>query len=807
MSKSKEQVLCEALMNAETQEEVIGILRKAGYWDDNSAWRLYGDVENNNGQVHGQQDNPDGALVEKLTNSMDALLIAECWERGIDPTGADAPRSIQEAVSRFFAPPGLNDEGHRISLWGDAKVSQLARNITLAATGNKPPNSPCLVIADAGEGQTPARMPDTFLSLNRGNKISVHFVQGKFNMGGTGVLRFCGWHGLQLVLTRRKPGLPVGGDTRDGEWGFTIVRREDGERSTMYTYLAPVGATDRNGEVLSFSADTMPIFPDIVSGRPNAFARNSAHGSLIKLYEYDLQGVKSNIVFSEKGLRQRLELHLCATALPVRVYECRDYRGHGGSLDTNLLGTVNRLQNKVNLEQGFPISAPLVIDGEHFDVEVYAFLKGKAGSYKQTEGVVFTLNGQLHGEIRKDFFSRSSVNLGYLKDELLVVVELCKLSARAREGLVMASRDRLTKTKMLAKVEAELANLLKSNHALRELQQRRREEDLKERLADDKPMQDLLKDLLKRSPDLAKILGTGDRLTNPFDTREATKTEAFKGKDVPTYFRFKGKEYGHVLQRDAHQGQRCRIAFETDAANDFFSSATGKGTMAVIVQRGAQILPATHSANPDNGTVHLNLTIPDECQVGDELDVRVEVDCADFAEPFTNCARLKVLEHREPSNGPGGTKPPVKPQPKGEETTPSGIPLPNIVEVKQDRWGEYEPHMTKESAVVIKMAPESTDTMAIYDYHVNMDNVHLLRDLKGNIADASLVGKQFQLALVLLCMCIVNARVKAVRNGSEDDEGDDIETSVRKVSDAIAPVLLPMIRGLANLSADEAPSD
>ena len=43
--------LCVGLLYAETEDEVITLLQKAGYWEDPAVWRHYGDVENNWGQV------------------------------------------------------------------------------------------------------------------------------------------------------------------------------------------------------------------------------------------------------------------------------------------------------------------------------------------------------------------------------------------------------------------------------------------------------------------------------------------------------------------------------------------------------------------------------------------------------------------------------------------------------------------------------------------------------------------------------------------------------------------------------------
>ena len=70
--------LCLALIEADTEEEVIRLLRDAGYWDNRAVWRYYGDSENNFATGGNQQSRPDAALVEKLVNSIDARLMNEC---------------------------------------------------------------------------------------------------------------------------------------------------------------------------------------------------------------------------------------------------------------------------------------------------------------------------------------------------------------------------------------------------------------------------------------------------------------------------------------------------------------------------------------------------------------------------------------------------------------------------------------------------------------------------------------------------------------------------------------------------------
>ena len=320
--------LCLALMEADQEEEVVRLLTDAGYWEDPDGWRPYGDTEYNYSTVGNQQSRPEAALVEKLVNSVDAKLIGACLENGLEPESVEAPDTVREAVARFFAPTGSGtggDAGH-LTEWTASERTAVARGITLAATGFKPgAGSPCFTIADDGEGQTPRRLPETILSLDKKNKQYIRFVQGRFNMGGTGALKFCGHRNLQLVVTRCNPRVTGGGeaDPTDGEWAFTVVRREDPEgamRNSVYTYLAPQ-VVGREKRVLSFPSQSMPIFPK--GQKP--YAKESEHGTLIKLYEYSTSA--RTHMFRRGGIQERLDLLLPEVGLPIRLHECRDYRG------------------------------------------------------------------------------------------------------------------------------------------------------------------------------------------------------------------------------------------------------------------------------------------------------------------------------------------------------------------------------------------------------------------------------------------------------------------------------------------------
>ena len=230
MNNHQKADLCMALMRAETDAEVVELLTRRGLWDSPSVWRFLGDIENNYSTIGNQQAEPIAALAEKLVNGIDARLVDACLGSGIDPSGDDAPVTIKAAVARFFG-RGIERNGQIVN-WDPAATLREGLLLTVAATGNMPPGCPSISIADGGEGQTPDAQPKTFMSIHRSNKLRIPFVQGKFNMGGTGALNFCSSpNRLQLVVSRRNPSLlPADASERDRQWGFTVVRREPSGR-------------------------------------------------------------------------------------------------------------------------------------------------------------------------------------------------------------------------------------------------------------------------------------------------------------------------------------------------------------------------------------------------------------------------------------------------------------------------------------------------------------------------------------------------------------------------------------------------
>lgn len=185
-----------ALFDAKNEEEVDKVFQKYPQIFENPGnWFPLGGNESNFGVVENQQSSPVAALVEKLTNSIDATLMRKCHEAGIDPKSAQAPRSVEKAIEMFF-PDHKN--------WDlSSSRSQQAENIQVVADSHpRDTANTSLIIYDDGEGQRPHDFEDTFLSLLQGNKNEIHFVQGKYNMGGSGEIVFCGKKRYQLIASR-----------------------------------------------------------------------------------------------------------------------------------------------------------------------------------------------------------------------------------------------------------------------------------------------------------------------------------------------------------------------------------------------------------------------------------------------------------------------------------------------------------------------------------------------------------------------------------------------------------------------------
>lgn len=775
-----EENLCISLAQADDEDDVIKLLIEAGYWNDPAVWSNYGDIENNYANIGNQQSKPDAALVEKIVNSVDAVLMRECLKRGIDPEGEEAPSSINKALEIYF---GIYRG--RLSNLTASERTRIAENIIVIATGKK--SSPSYAIIDRGEGQTPNKMPDTFLSLPlSSNKLRIPFVQGKYNMGGTGALLFCGRHNLQLIISKRDPQIAKMNDETKDYWGFTIVRRENpekGVKNSVFKYLAP------NGKILMFKAESLPLLP---GDYPLTCTKPLWWGSYVKLYNYQLTGLKTLVVFD---LYNRLSLLLPNIALPVRMYERRKgYSGH--TLEATLSGLSVRLDEdkRENLEPGFPSSSNIKVMRQEMKILIYAFKKEKRKKYSRDEGIMFIVDGQAQGFISKTFFTRDSVGMSYLDDSILVLVDCTEFEGRYKEDLFMNSRDRLRAGELRSKIDKELVELIKKHPGLRELRERRRKEEIAGKIGDSKPLVEVIERLIQKSPTLSKLFVEGVKLPNPFDLRSFNEQETFKGKQFPTFFELQG-DYFEERPKHCPINRRFRVHFETDAENEYFERDANPGNFSL--HSNGEIVE-NYVLNLWNGIANLTVKLPDGANVGDVIHFECEVEDMGHTEPFLNEFYVKVekTETKEENGKTGNRKKPRGKEKGKDREGASLLDLPNIREVTRDEWEKFD--FDYESALLVKYGGEGEG----HDFYVNMDNIHLQTEIKGNPkADPTILKARYKYGMVLIGLALLREFENNKKTDTMENE-KDIKKEISEITKAISPFLLPMISSLGEIEVE-----
>lgn len=814
MDDGKSQALCLSLLKADSEEDVVSILKKAGLWDNLDAWRPYGGKVRNWQTIGGQQSDPDKALVEKLTNSIDTKIIAAARISN-RMSGPSAPKTLFDARDIFFG-----------EQWKD--VDTLSKAITVAATGLR--TAPSITIVDDGEGVTPSQMPLTILSLHEGNKDEIPFVQGKFNMGGSGVLESCGRQfNVELVLSRKNPKLlDANAPSHERRWSFTIIRREDpsefrSKRSSTYTYLAPVDIKEGVGSLLTFEAPTLPIFPE----KNQAYARMAEWGTLFKLYEYGTRATTNMML--QDGLMMKLRLLLPRPALPIRFHECRDYSGDPKrSFDTPMVGLLQTLDQDRNNTKRQNVEwfdkFDLNVEGETFTVRIYLFRKpGKdeknpAENYRKDEGVVYTYNGQAQNVLTKDFFRRKRVKQDYLWNSLLVFVDCSAIGERAHEKMFMPNRENSRNSTLKRQVERALEEKLHNHSELKQIAIGRRKAEISESPEVSESFAKFLEEMVKKHPLLEQILGPGFRIANPFKPHIVeTNEKPYEGLRFPTKFHFRDMEVGAELDRNAHLESQVRVSFETDAENDYFRRDEEAGVFTLYRVVGDELLPATMATwdTPSlfEGSATLSLALPKTAKIGDQYVFEAHLTDPSQVDPFRNRFTLQVRPARTHPSDPGERRKPKVKEPDGEKKLDdSGLNVPNPQEVYEPKWATQDPKFDKYTAMCVKHPPGAPAESNVYDYFINMDNVFLKQAIKLQPKYAMQHRERFKLGMTLISLALLRydleMKSREPKDGDEADEGENekgpkkqgIQEVVAEVTSAIAPFLLPLVDTLTEIT-------
>ena len=653
------------LYRAPVEATVEKVLASHSLLNSPANWRPYGQNESNFSVVENQQASPIPALIEKITNGIDAILMRRCIEEEIDPCSEKAPRTIEDAVNQFF-PDHKN--------WDLGKERRIqAERLQILADGPKMNTS--LIIYDDGEGQSPEKFEETFLSLLRGNKNEVHFVHGKYNMGGAGAVAFCGKKRYQLIGSKRF--------NEDASFGFTLVRRhpltqEENKRkkATWYEYLVI------NDQIPSFSCTKMEL---------GLHERKFTTGTILKLYSYDLPSGARSVI--SRDLNQSINEYLFSPALPVFTIDKAERYPKDRNLERPLYGLKHRLEEDDSKYVETHFSEQINDDKfGSYRVTCYVF-KSRVDDknvketretirrefFKNNMSVLFSMNGQVHGHYTSEFVTRS-LKFHLLKDYVLIHVDCTDVRTDVRSELFMASRDRLKEGDESRLLRDKLTQLL-SKGRLGEIHKSRKAAITVE----SKDAEELVRNITRNLPihnELAELLNQTFKIDDKRNGRRREKARETRRKETSDEPAFSPQRYPSFFNIDvtARNGQEIpmvslpiggerTVKFSTDVEDQYFDRIEDPGELQIGLldvasneQSGGDkpglpkevdtVLNVTRSS-PHNGTICVLVKPAEEVKVGDTIKLQASLSGPDRQRDQIFMVKISDLEKKpkEPKKG------------------------------------------------------------------------------------------------------------------------------------------------------------
>ncbi len=699
--------LFKKLYFAKDENEIEVILKKENLWNDPGNWRDIGDNPSNWTIIGGQQKDPLNALIEKLINVGDSILLNKCKEIGIDPEDlSKAPISLSKAVEKFLSIPGgdlSNIQASEIT-----KLAHSTNGMMLSESSN--PAHPNFTIFDFGEGQAPENFPETFMSLANSNKIKIPFVQGKHCAGSSGVFRFCNH---QLILSRRNP--KIRAKDESDKFGFTVTRcfpASKNTRNPVAKYLVI------NGHVPQFSFNgPLKLLCSTDDKYIQKFNRDFSYGSIVKIFNYKigtLPGQKNGQNLAGGAavtLRKALNRKLISPAVPLRIFDQRPSKqgGKRNSHQGNVDGLMRKitLDKKNELEKNMPIGISIRENGQLFNIQVYV-LKNEANksSWHKDDGIMYCLNGQVNSVQNSSIFKSKRIRLGNFSSNIFVIVDCSLLDNNHICKMFQNNREALSKDDFVLNFQEKLYDEI-SNHS--ELKRLSREYDKKLGLKNypNKNINLIFDNLRKKFTPLGQLLfpNSKGKIKIPGGNNQGA-ISSFSGSKFPTYFNIK-KQYLKNKPKKAELGRDIRVEFLTDAENDFLTRNIDPGRFDIVL--GGVNYTKKCSFIASNGLWTLKLPIRN-LRIGGLYKIEVslidKVNNNTFKENFNIKVENLIIKNPSKSN---------------KKNTFSNYNLSDQVKVKKGDPLYDSLGLNNDHAYCIQYGSKKGE----YLYFLNMDNTYL----------------------------------------------------------------------------------
>lgn len=608
--------LLEMLLKSEDLDQVLSAVERFVEATPNAAWLPVGARPNNRGIIE-VSSNPGRAVVERVTNAIDAVLDAEF----ISHDGKPAVSSPQEAATSWLNVP---EDG--LSGMTPSERRKLAKRVTVRLRAGSGADKRVIEIQDRGIGLSAAQMPTTILSLNESNKVQKLHQAGTYGQGGSATFAAAE---CSLIVSRKH---------KESHVAFTVVRFEP----------PPADQVKGGSYVFLVVDDSVP------TAESDAFM---TEGTLCSHYGYDLTKFPSPLgPNSVYGLLQQV---LFDPVLPIW------FENSIHTYNRVIKGSRNALNGAVDdgdddnskISHHMPMFYVSLGDFGRVGIEYWVLDRGNKKKKRPTASfvdpnkpVILTLNGQNQAEmgirlVRKD------ADLPYLAQRLICHVDCNSLTPLALRGLFSSNREEARTGNIHALLEHEVVAALKSDDELSRLNAEARDKKYDEE--DEEASKTMRKEVAKLlrlqgfevSTEAGLTQGAGTEGDRPPGRRgHGRKPSApIELHEPPSYIKIQWSEDEPIK---LYPGQRRYVRIETDANSKYHDpkSPAKSGINIALIGEGLQQAGTTALSG---GRMRILVTCNDGAKIGTTGSVTIELKVP--GRPTLSDSRDVVISDPPPS--------------------------------------------------------------------------------------------------------------------------------------------------------------
>jgi hypothetical protein len=787
--------VCLRLLRAQSEAQVDKVFASTAEMRQPENWRLLDDRDTNFNVVTNQAMSGGKAATELMTNMVDAMLLKQARIMGIDPLGKQAPESMYDAVETL-----IGFHGGKIINEDDSVLLDYARkNLIIGVTGTDEGVNPCYTFVDNGEGQTPEAFPNTFLSLSKGTKKEIKFVQGKYNMGSSGVLSFCGEKWYKLIISRRFDGASA--------WGWTLVRLRPGGGTPTAEYFAPSGA------VPTFQTDM--LYPlSLKSGKLYEGCAITT-GTIVKLYDFQIgKGFRSF-----RGAREAFNENLVETILPFRLLDLRynpdPARGGDRALGVDarrfygmeyILLRSHRTEGD-EVEEAAALGEKILVDDIHHNkfghIQITAIpLKKGQPAWLQPQNsrnrVFHAVNGQVQFKESRGFLAQC--RLPALMDRVVIIVDATELKYEAHNRIWKGDREHILDTNFGEGYKDIVQKAITSSPTLRDLHEQVARQELAS--AAREQSNDLFQKLVDDDPQVAALL-TGDHPTIIVPKAIVTK-KPYVGKYSPTQFLLDTSVRGRALRLPVNR--LLTVGATTDAENDYLHRVDNRGSL-YLSDESLHTKLNVHKHLKDGRVVLRFEPVAGELAIGETLSFDVGLFDPCLAAPVVDHISIEVVDPVAP---PEPVKQRRKKKRKLEKKPTHGLPPFKLLTNDGRAIGDHETEQWPEtfSAADGGLVSDLGEKGSLYK--INYDNTyHLSYMSKARTEiEREAITEKYITGMRLLMLGLERA-FDALPQGAEAPDwvhsaGDDIRRLAARGAASTVLALADHLPRIAAMSAEDA---